>query len=152
MHLFEHQESRQTLAQGIAEYYDRNHELVRGDQLSVEAREFFRSHDAVHVVYGCGISLSHEAIVKVCSVFGTTAGVSVLRGYRLHESIDIYKRLNPQEVVSTTLASVVLVPRAIFRCLRQRKRWPWSDFSAHLESLLCELRAGYGICVPGGVA
>lgn len=36
--------------------------------------EFFRCHDAAHVVFGCGTGLDDEAVVKIWSFFGTTRG------------------------------------------------------------------------------
>ena len=61
--------------------------------MSRAAQEIFRCHDAVHVVYGCDIALGDEAIVKIASIFGTTAGLRVLKGYSLHESLQIYRQL-----------------------------------------------------------
>jgi len=147
MHTFEHQETSQTLAQGLAEYYSRNPGLVRGAQLSPDAQEFFRCHDAAHVVFGCGTSLPDEAAVKLSSLFGTSAGFSVLRGYRLHESIDIYRRLRLRDILRTIVIAIVVVPRTVFRCLRQTRRWPWADFAVHLDKPLGELRAEHGIRV-----
>lgn len=87
---------------------------------------------------------------KLSSIFGTSAGYGVLRGYSLYESIDIYRKLKIGEVLGTMLAAVVIVPRTILQCLRQRKRWPWSDFDAHLQTPLCDLRAAFGIRVAHG--
>jgi hypothetical protein len=148
MHDFELQHSTQSLRDGFAEYALKNPALLRGDRLSGEAREFFRCHDAAHVVFGCGTSLSDETVVKLSSIFGTSAGLSVLRGYRLHESIDIYKRLAVRDVLRACAAAIVVVPRTIVRCLRQRKRWPWSDFDAELDVPLAQIRSTYGIVVP----
>src|SRR5262245_14585510 len=111
MHAFELQHSTQTLAEGIAEYYQLNPGLVTGRGTSIEAQEFFRFHDAVHVVFGCGNTLSDEAIVKVASVCGTSGGFGVLRGYRLHESQHIYRKLGSFEILSTALKAIILVPR-----------------------------------------
>lgn len=147
MQRYEDQASTLTLAEGIAEYYRDNPGLVRGTQLSVAAQEFFRCHDAVHVVFGCGTSLPDEAIVKMASMFGTTAGLSVLRGYRLHESIEIYKQLRVTEVLLAIALSALIIPGTIYRCLRQRKRWPWDTFSSHMDTPLNDLRAEYGIRV-----
>jgi hypothetical protein len=146
-HTFERQDTRQTLAQGIAEYYRANPNLSRVRDMSPEAQEFFRCHDTAHVVFGCSTALPHEAVVKLSSVFGTTGGFGVLRGYKLHESVAIYSKLRPTEVVATLLQAVVLVPRTIFRCMRQRKRWPWSDFATYEAVPLAELRAEFGIRV-----
>lgn len=79
------QNSSQSLAEGIAEYYAVHADQIRTRQLTPEATEFFRCHDVVHVVFGCDISLSQELVVKLSSMFGTSAGLSVLQGYRLEE-------------------------------------------------------------------
>ncbi len=147
MHAYERQDAKLTLAQGIAEYHRRNLNLIRGDQLSVEAQEFFRCHDAAHVIFGCDTTLPDEAAVKLASVFGTTAGFAVLKGYRLRESVGIYKTLRLRDILHTVAASFAIVPSTLVRCARQRKRWPWSDFSDHLDKPLGELRSEYGIRV-----
>jgi hypothetical protein len=82
MHLFQHQESEQTLAQGIQEYFSANPGLAQARRMSPEAQEFFRCHDVVHVAFGCVVALDDEAAAKSASTLGTTAGLQVLRGYR----------------------------------------------------------------------
>lgn len=148
MHRFEHQGSMQTLAEGIREYFAANPGLAQGRGLSPAAQEFFRCHDAAHVVFGCGNALDDEAVVKLSSIFGTTAGFGVLKGYRLHESIQIYKSLRIGEVLGSIARSVLVVPRTIYRCRQQRRRWPWSDFDAYLATPLHEIRSEFGIRVP----
>ncbi|MBI5278064.1 MAG: hypothetical protein HY854_16565 [Burkholderiales bacterium] len=147
MHTFEQQDTTQTLAEGLAEYYRDNPGLARLRTMSAGGREFFRCHDAVHVVYGCGTSLEHEAIVKLASVFGTTGGLGVLKGYGLHESVEIYRKLRPAEIGATVLSSFVLVPRTVYRCLLQRSRWPWSDFAPYEHLPLNRIRSVFGIRV-----
>lgn len=62
MNAYEVQDSPQTLAAGITEYYAANPGLADGRSGSPEARQFFRCHDAVHVVFGCGVALDDEAV------------------------------------------------------------------------------------------
>ena len=147
MHAYQHQNAPLTLREGVAEYYRENPGLKRDDELSNATKEFFRCHDAIHVLYGCDTSLQHEAVVKLSSIFGTTGGLSVMEGYRLHDSVDIYRKLRPTDILSTMLASFVIVPRTIWRCSRQAKKWPWSDFEAHLDTPLAALREEFGIKV-----
>jgi hypothetical protein len=144
---FESASSTQTLAEGLAEYYAANPGLKRGSALSPEAREFFRCHDAVHVLYGCGTSVSDEAIVKLASLFGTSGGFSVLRGYRLHESLDTYRELPLAGTLVALLISPYLVARTVWRCLRQPGAWPWTGHEPHMNTPLSELRARFGIKV-----
>jgi len=144
---YQHQDSAQTLEEGIAEYYAKHPSLVKGRGISEEAREFFRCHDAAHVLFGCRDSLADEAAVKISSIFGTTGGFGVLRGYRLRESQDIYRTLGLGEQVATALLSVILVPRTILRCLRMRRRWPWRDHARYLNVPLRDLRREFGVRV-----
>lgn len=134
-----------TLGKGLREYYASREGLVGGRGISPEAREFFRCHDAAHVVFGCSTTLRDEAMVKIWSAFGTTAGLSVLRGYRLAESREIYEQITGKDVAREAARSVVLLPRVLWRCLRMRKRWPWEQFDAYLDVPLVEIRREHGI-------
>jgi len=147
-HEFESPYSTQTLAEGLAEYFAANPGLKRDvDLLSPQARQFFHSHDVVHVVFGCGTSMPDEAIVKLASIFGTTAGVHVLRGYALHESLDIYRRLPLGSTALALLLAPALIVRTIWRCLRQSQRWPWEQHDHLLDVSLRDLRSQFGIQV-----
>jgi hypothetical protein len=150
-HQFESRDSAQTLEEGLAEYFLANPHLKRDkDLLSPEARQFFNSHDVVHVVYGCGTSMPDEAIVKLASLFGTTGGAQVLRGYTHHETLDIYRKLPLGSSVLALLAAPYLIVRTIWRCMRQPQRWPWAGYHEYLRVPLRELRARYGIKVAHG--
>jgi len=150
MHAFQQQESRDTLAQGIEEYFAADPGLAQGRGISPEARQFFRCHDAVHVVFGCGTTLDDEAVVKIASILGTTAGLNVLKGYRLHESRAIYRRLRIADVLLSVLHSVLVVPRTMLRCFAQHARWPWAEHEQYLHTPLHELRQKFGIRVAHG--
>ena len=134
-----------SLAEGLREYYASRDGLVSGRGISAEAREFFRCHDAAHVVFGCSTALLDEAVVKVWSLFGTSAGFALWRGYRLPESKEIYEQITWQDTAATALRAAVAVPLVLGRCLRMRKRWPWADFERHLAVPLREIRREYGI-------
>lgn len=147
-HQFEAAQSGQTLAEGLAEYFAANPDLKRNsDLLSPEAKQFFISHDIVHVLYGCGTSMPDEAIVKLTSLLGTTGGLTVLRGYTNHETLDIYTKLPLASTVLALLASPYLLARTLWRCNQQRQRWPWVENQQYLNTPLHELRAKFGIQV-----
>jgi hypothetical protein len=147
-HQFELRSSTQTLEQGLTEYFAANPRLKRGtDLLSPEARQFFRAHDVVHVVYGCGTSMPDEAIVKLASLFGTDGGMDVLRGYRHHETLDIYRTLPMGSTLLALTLAPYLIVRTIWRCMRQRKRWPWDQHQDWMHVPLREIRATFGIRV-----
>lgn len=145
---FESPLSTQTLAQVLAEYFAANPSLKRHESLlSPEARQFFRSHDIVHVLYGCGTTMPDEAVVKLSSLFGTTGGTRILRGYTHHETLDIYTRLPVGGTLLALLMSPYLIVRTLWRCARQTQRWPWVENQQYLETPLIELRSTFGIKV-----
>ena len=144
---FQRAESEQTLGSGLEEYYASRADLVTGRGASSAAREFFRCHDAAHVVFGCNTSLRNEAMVKLWSFFGTTRGLRLLREYRLPESQEIYATLDWGSIARTVPRALAVAPRVIARCLRMHKRWPWPDFEKFLEVPLRDLREEYGIRV-----
>lgn len=147
MYNYQLQDSSQTLAQAIQEYNAVHARQLRTRHLSAAAVEFFRCHDVVHVVFGCDITLRDEAIVKINSVFGTTAGLGVLRGYSLAESKEVYETLKLGEILTTTIASFVLIPRTIWRCRRMEQRWLWDDFDPYWNIPLNQIRRQFGIRV-----
>lgn len=144
---FKHQNSTQTLQQGIEEYSRAFEDQLTSRSMSPEAITFFRCHDAVHVVFGCDVTLEDEAVVKVTSFFGTDGRAEVMQGYRLPESNEIYGGLDWVEIVTTTAKAFFLVPRTIWRCSRMTKRWPWKDFDRYLGTSLAEIRRQFGITV-----
>ncbi|MGI9327820.1 MAG: hypothetical protein ACR2PZ_21560 [Pseudomonadales bacterium] len=144
---YQNQSSQLTLREGHAEYCSAFEQFLKSRALSAEAKEFFRCHDIVHVVFGCDLSLDHEAVVKISSFFGTTAGLSVLSGYRLPESKEIYGEIGVVDVALTTMKSLILVPKTLWRCSRMHKRWPWSEFDDCLDRPLKDIREEFGINV-----
>ena len=147
-HKFESADTTQTLAEGLAEYFALNPGLKRdSDLLSPQARRFFGSHDAVHIVYGCGTTMLDEAIVKLASIFGTTGGLSVLRSYLHHETLDIYRKLPIAGTLLALLAAPCLIVRTVWRCVGQSKRWPWEQYDNYLHVSLREVRSQFRIKV-----
>ncbi|TXH58836.1 hypothetical protein [Piscinibacter sp.] len=147
MHAYQEQESQQTLAQALQEYHAVHPGLSQARHMNPKAAFFFRCHDTVHVVFGCGVELDDEAVVKIASILGTTAGLSVLKGYVLQESLDIYWQLRVVDVLRAIGHAVVIVPRTVIRCLSQRGRWPWSDHEQYLDVSLQAIRQQSGIKV-----
>lgn len=137
-----------SLREGLNEYHAAQPALKRGSDLSPDARHFFVCHDTVHVLYGCGISLEEEAVVKLASIFGTDAGWGVLRGYALYEARDIYRALKPDEIARTILKAPKLAARTWWNCRKQPRLWPWSNHAQLLDKPLYQLRLDFGIRFP----
>lgn len=64
-----------------------------------------------------------------------------------HEALEIYTKLP----VGSTLLALVLAPhliaRTIWRCSRQKRRWPWVEHGQYLNTPQAELRSVFGIRV-----
>ncbi len=148
MHAYQFQNSRQTLTEGIAEYFDVHMVHFNTRENTPEAGEFFRCHDTAHVIFGCDISLTDEAIVKLCSLFGTTAKWRVLTGYNLTESKDIYSQLKIIDIFKTIINSLGFAPVTLWRCKRMTKLWPWDDYAGYSNRSLADIRKEFGINVP----
>jgi hypothetical protein len=142
---YQHPETTLTLADGLREYYASREGLAGGRGLSPAAREFFRCHDAAHVVFGCTTALLDEGIVKLWSFFGTTVGLGLLRAYRLPESREIYQQITWSQTASVALRMTTLLPLVLWRCLHMRKRWPWEEFERYLDVPLVQIRWEFGI-------
>jgi hypothetical protein len=134
-----------TLEEGLRQYHASREGLVGDRGISQAASEFFRCHDVAHVVFGCSTTLQNEAIMKLWSFFGTTAGLRLLAAYRLPESNEVYEQLERRDIVRTAIRSLAIVPRVLWRCHRMHKRWPWSDFEKYLDIPLVEIRREFGI-------
>jgi hypothetical protein len=140
-------ESTLTLAEGLREYYASRNDLSGGRGASAAAREFFRCHDAVHVVFACDTTLPQEGVVKLWSFFATDAGFGLLRDYSLPESREIYKALTLRDELRAARVSLAALPRILWRAQHMRRRWPWREFDAYLPIPLCEIRRDFGIRV-----
>ena len=148
MNGYQHQTSTQTLQEGIEEYTSVFSEQLTQRTLSAEGTSLFRCHDVIHVVFGCGLTLEDEMIVKLCSFLGSTGGRHVFAFYRLPESKEIYDQINVRQIARTALQTLVVVPKTLVICMKMKARWPWNDFEHFLEKPLCELRGEFGINVP----
>ena len=144
---YQKQNSSQTLSEAMAEYTSNHSEHFKARTMTAQAEDFFSNHDVAHVVFGCDISLNDELVVKISSMFGTTAGLGVLKGYNLPEAKDDYVDLGFKDICLTTLSSFILIPQTLWRCIRMQKRWEWKEHQAYLDIPLYEIRQSFGIRV-----
>jgi hypothetical protein len=142
------QDSRQTLREAIAEYYERNADLLDPVGLPSDAAELFRRHDAGHVVFGCDTSLRGETLVDTWTIFASSAG---LRGY-----LEYFKYPQVNQIFAETgywraayefLRALPDVVKAIAGSLRLSAKWPWTEYEQHLDESLEEIRRRFNIRV-----
>ncbi len=144
---FLEQESQQTLSEAREEYFSVYDSHLQKRTGNPSAAAFFSAHDTAHVVFGGSLSLADEAAIKIYSMFGTTEGYAVLKGYALAESREIYGELGVRDILATMSRSVTLVPRTIYRARQMTMKWPWLEHSQFDHTPLATLRSNFGISV-----
>jgi hypothetical protein len=142
------QDSPQTLAEGLEEYYARNPGLLAPSGLPPEAAELFRQHDAGHVVFGCDTSPRGETLIDTWTVFGTTAG---LRGYLRYFGVpqvnQIFAETGYARIVAQSVRCLPDALRVIARSRRLASPWPWERWEGHLGQRLADIRREFRIRV-----
>ena len=145
---YQAQDSQQSLADGLAEYYAVNGTRVSPPpSLPRESRDLFRSHDICHVIFGLDTTLADEGMADVRTLLSCDVG---WRRYARYMTSDpqakaIFKELGYGRAILTTLRVLPRIVRAIGEVGRSRKRWPWTPPPEHFGRTLAELRREYGI-------
>ena len=144
------QDSGQTLAAGISEYYACNPGLLDPAALTPQAAALFRQHDAAHVVFGCDTSLRGETLVDTWTIFGSSIG---LRGYlaylRLPQVNQLFLQTGYARMALELLRCLPDLVRVLARSRRLTRKWPWREYERYLDRPLRELREELNLRVVG---
>jgi len=146
--VYQAQDSQQTLAEGLAEYYAVNGERISPPPtLSPESRALFRSHDICHVIFGLDTTLADEGMADVRTLLSCDVG---WRRYGRYMTSDpaakaIFKELGYVRAVWATLMIIPRAARAVWEARRMAKRWPWAPPPNYFNRSLADLRREYGI-------
>ncbi len=143
-------EDNMTLRQGLEKFYSKNKDYLSHDKngLTPEAKAFFASHDAAHVLFRCDISLFGEGSVKIWTIFGTTLGFwKHIRGYQEANAFELSKEFGFTGFVSNIFKFLGSIPILIVRARRMHKPWPWSSFEPYLDTPISEIRKEFNIQV-----
>jgi hypothetical protein len=145
---YQRQDSPQTLADGLEEYYAANiGKVVRPRDLAPESADLFRSHDLCHVIFGLDTSLADEGMADVRTLLSCDVG---WRRYTKYMTSDpaakaIFKELGYLRAIGITLWVVPRMIRAIGEAFRMPRRWPWIPPESFRDRSLADLRREFGI-------
>ncbi len=145
---YQEQDSQQTLAEGLAEYYAVNGQRVSPPpSLPPESRALFRNHDVCHVIFGLDTTLADEGMADVRTLLSCDVG---WRRYARYMTSDpqakaIFKELGYARAIWATLIIIPRMMRAIGEAWRTSKRWPWEAPADHFDRPLAALRREYGV-------
>lgn len=126
---YQQQDSMQTLAEGLEEYYSANvGKVVRPRDLPPESVDLFRSHDVCHVVFGLNTTLDDEALADVRTLLSCDVG---LRRYAAYLTTDkqaraLFKELGYLRSIWVTVLAFPRICRAVVEAFRMKERWPWT--------------------------
>ena len=145
-----------TLREGLQDYYDANPHLLDASQFQNQTGAFFRSHDRIHVVFGCDTSFVDEARTDLWTLLGTDLGIRYFKFLASPLIRDIYqdfkKKITDEDKkrlahdVREGWVQALLAPLHIYRRTRHMKqRWPWAENDAFLDQPLKEIRQDFGI-------
>lgn len=144
------QDSRQTLAEGLAEYYAQNRGRVSPpSSLPPKSAELFRSHDMCHVIFGLDTTLSDEAMADIRTLFSCDVGWRRYAKYMTSdpEAKAIFKELGRLTALWVTVRSIPRMLRAIGEAQRMPRRWTWNPPEEFQHRTLADLRREFGIRV-----
>ncbi len=145
---YQRQDSAQTLADGLEEYYAANiGKVARPRDLTPESVALFRSHDMCHVVFGLNTTLDDEAMADVRTLLSCDVG---WRRYARYMTSDpaakaIFKDLGYLNGIRVTIHAIPRICRGVVEASRMKKRWPWNPPESFQTRPLAGLRREYGI-------
>jgi hypothetical protein len=148
--LYQAQDSTQTLAQGLAEYYAQNSgRVLPPDKLTPDSAALFRSHDMCHVIFGLDTTFEDEAMADTRTMLSCDVGWNHYVKYLASnaEAQAILKAVGVLAFVRGTIKATPRLMRAVREAWRMQERWPWVPPEEYQSRTLADLRREYGIRV-----
>lgn len=147
---YREQDSRQTLAEALSEYYAANEGIIaRPADLPPDSAALFKSHDMCHVIFGLDTSFVDEAMADTRTMLSCDVGAAK---YALYLGADpqarkILKQVGVLAFVMGTLRAIPRICRAVVDAFRMKRKWPWEPPASFQSRTLGELRSEFGIRV-----
>jgi hypothetical protein len=148
-HRYQEQESQQTLAEGLEEYYRVNRDVVsRPATLAPTSAALFRSHDLCHVIFGLDTTLADETMADTRTLLSSDVGWRTYAGYLSDPLAQaVFKELGLARALLATLRTLPRILQAIGETRRMTRTWPWRPPESYQTRTLADLRREFGIRV-----
>ena len=147
---YQRQDSAQTLAEGLEEYYAANAgRVMRPGDLPPDSVALFRSHDMCHVIFGLDTTLADEALADTRTLFSCDVGVRRYAAYlvRDQQAQSLFEEIGYLKSAWATVLAIPRICRAAIAAWRMKKRWPWVPPDSFQSRTLADLRREFGIRV-----
>jgi hypothetical protein len=145
---YQGQNSAQTLAEGLEEYYRANiGRVTRPDELPPKSAGLFRGHDACHVIFGLNTTPDDEALADTRTLVSCDVGARRYLAYlaRDQQARTLFKEFGYLRSLWVTLLATPRICRAVGEARRMTKRWPWAPPDIFMRRPLADLRREFGI-------
>jgi hypothetical protein len=145
---YQAQDSTQTLAEGLAEYYALNEgRLALPQDLPAGSAALFRCHDICHVIFGLDTTLADEAMADTRTLLSCDVGWARYADYLGSDpqAQAIFRQVGYLTAIVATIRTSPRIGRAVWEAWRMPKRWPWDPPALFMGRRLADLRAEFGI-------
>jgi hypothetical protein len=145
---YQDQDCPLTLTEGMDEYVQGHPGLLREAEMSPEAAKLFHGHDICHVLFGLDTTIADEALADMWGMFGTDVGVGrYLKYLQVNEAQQIVKSIGWSVTIKESLRAMPRVLKAIAGSRSMRRKWPWENHEAYLNTPLADIRREFNIRV-----
>jgi ubiquinone biosynthesis protein Coq4 len=140
-----------TLGEALEMHYQLNPQFTRWDKYPTKLQqETMKSHDIMHVVFGCDTDLPGEFRVELLTFFCVNLSfdqyVKMASNNEINkEPFEIVKRIGYLKVFWVMLIHIWYIPYSWYRGFKMKKKWPVLETDGLLDKKLGDLRQEYGI-------
>lgn len=144
-------DSRLTLREAIAQLRE---EDAKGRDVAPRAapdvQRSLNAHDAVHVIFACDTSDRGEAVAHAWMLLGTTLSRRELRAVTASPDHRRFAaHVGHRRRLLALVSALPAIGAAALGARRMHRRWPWDGLERYLDTPLADIRAEYGVRVPG---
>ena len=148
--VYQQQDTRLTLREGLAEYYEANPDLVDPRETSTaDLGVYFRNHDVSHVLFGTTTSLRDEGLQDMWTFLAidVTKREYVAEFMGTEEGKQIMRKIPIWGSLKGIVWLIGMTPSLIWRSRRMTKKWPWRGWESYLDEPLGEIRREFRLRV-----
>lgn len=132
-----------TLAEAIAQHRAMIPGLIVGDD--DESVSLFTGHDAVHVIFGCSVSLPDETRADLWTMLATNMSLKRYLAYLKNPAVKaLFSSFTAWQLV-VSARGLLDLPRLWWRARHMTRRWDFDSWPAHLNDSVQSIRASHNI-------
>jgi hypothetical protein len=151
---YTYKNSRQTLQQGLEEYYAANRDFTHPNQMPPDFAKILLAHDVSHVVFGCDTDMYDELKLLPLTFLASDYKFRDYLRDRKNPAVDVmYDDLVKRHGLLWLYCSIFLVlPRLVpdlivmwFKTRGLRKYYPFFEYKPLLERALLDVRQEFSL-------